>query len=205
MSDEVVWLDLETTRLAIGRAVEGDDPTGEGPPRNVTVARFLPAARLVTVGQFGRFVNDTGYVTTAEVEDSGFASVADQSLIPGASWRRPFGPDQAAANHDDSVAQVSWADAAEYSQWAVHELLTEAQWERLAQAEPSGLEAVWEWCNDFFDPTFHRDEQRVNPTGPPNGRERLAKQSVAGLTNRCGLLSDFGSADLGFRVLQPRR
>ncbi len=202
---EIDWLDLETARFTIGRTVDGDDPTGEGPPRDVTVARFLPAAAPVSVGQFGHFVAQTGYRTTAEREDSGFVAVADRTLIPGASWRYPSGPDGRRSIETEPATQISWIDAAEYAQWASVEMLTEAQWERLGQAHPNHVGATWEWCSDFFDPLFHRDEQRVNPTGPPNGRERLAKQSLTTTTSRCGLLPDFGAADLGFRAAKPRR
>jgi sulfatase modifying factor 1 len=34
---------------------------------------------------------------------------------------------------------------------------------------------VWEWCLDWFDAEFHRGESRVNPTGPPQGRQRVMR------------------------------
>ncbi|MBA2278230.1 MAG: formylglycine-generating enzyme family protein, partial [Chloroflexia bacterium] len=34
---------------------------------------------------------------------------------------------------------------------------------------------VWEWCIDWFSPTFHRDAPRDNPTGPPNGDNRVTR------------------------------
>lgn len=34
---------------------------------------------------------------------------------------------------------------------------------------------TWEWCADWFDPTFHMTASRDNPQGPPNGVARVMK------------------------------
>ncbi|CAH0119245.1 MULTISPECIES: formylglycine-generating enzyme family protein [unclassified Paenibacillus] len=34
---------------------------------------------------------------------------------------------------------------------------------------------VWEWCADWFSPTFHIDGPRVDPQGPPNGQARVMR------------------------------
>lgn len=34
---------------------------------------------------------------------------------------------------------------------------------------------VWEWCNDWFSPTFHQFGSKENPQGPPNGTEKVIK------------------------------
>ncbi|HEV2577644.1 MAG TPA: formylglycine-generating enzyme family protein [Acidobacteriaceae bacterium] len=34
---------------------------------------------------------------------------------------------------------------------------------------------TWEWCADWFDPTFHRTGPRSNPQGPPAGVARVMK------------------------------
>ncbi len=34
---------------------------------------------------------------------------------------------------------------------------------------------AWEWCNDWFHPSWHVTATRVNPVGPPQGRARLMK------------------------------
>jgi len=34
---------------------------------------------------------------------------------------------------------------------------------------------VWEWCVDWFSPTFGRDGPRENPTGPPSGDARVTR------------------------------
>jgi formylglycine-generating enzyme required for sulfatase activity len=34
---------------------------------------------------------------------------------------------------------------------------------------------VWEWCADWFDPTFHRSDRRTDPSGPPTGSARVMR------------------------------
>ena len=34
---------------------------------------------------------------------------------------------------------------------------------------------VWEWCFDWFDAEYHRNERRLNPSGPPEGRQRVMR------------------------------
>ena len=34
---------------------------------------------------------------------------------------------------------------------------------------------AWEWCSDWFHPTWHVTATRVNPLGPPTGAQRLMK------------------------------
>lgn len=34
---------------------------------------------------------------------------------------------------------------------------------------------VWEWCADWFSPTFHIDGPRVDPQGPPTGQARVMR------------------------------
>ena len=34
---------------------------------------------------------------------------------------------------------------------------------------------VWEWCSDWFHPTFHVQASRKNPAGPPQGQAKVMK------------------------------
>jgi formylglycine-generating enzyme required for sulfatase activity len=34
---------------------------------------------------------------------------------------------------------------------------------------------VWEWCNDWFSPDFHKTENRNNPTGPMKGESKVMR------------------------------
>lgn len=69
-----------------------------------------------------------------------------------------------------------------------------------------GIGTRWEWCADYYGAEFFRDEQRVNPTGPHHGTQRVVRGGSVRLTERAAFLPDFEASDLTFRVctlLQP--
>ena len=104
----------------------------------------------VTNAQFAAFVDDTGYVTTAELDGAGWVFVDDfdQDLIEGTNWRHPQGPDTDLTGLDEHpVVQTSWDDAVAYCNWRDARLPTEAEWERAARGED---QRIYPW-GDVFD------------------------------------------------------
>ncbi|HEX8187695.1 MAG TPA: SUMF1/EgtB/PvdO family nonheme iron enzyme, partial [Pyrinomonadaceae bacterium] len=87
-----------------------DEMPDESPGHEVRVGSFWMDAREVTVAEFARFVEATGYRTDAE--RFGWSGVfergsGDWARVDGADWRHPEGPASHAAP-EEPVCQVSW-------------------------------------------------------------------------------------------------
>lgn len=139
----------------------------EGPLRRKTVTQFEMAQTAVTNAEFGRFVEDTGYVTEAERYGWSFVfwSYISESLMPtkgvqglewwrrvdGANWRDINGPSTTddCFHNEHPVVHVSWNDARAYAAWVGGRLPSELEWEHAARG---GLDDVpFPWGNDEPD------------------------------------------------------
>lgn len=147
----------------------------EQPAREVAIEGFRIDRGPVTVAEFERFVDATGYRTLAErPPDPAAYPDADPELLvagsavfhptphpvplndprrwwaylPGADWRHPWGPNSSNdERRDHPVTHVSYEDAAAYAEWAGKELPTEAEWEYAARG---GLDrAIFAWGNEL--------------------------------------------------------
>ncbi|HVV74702.1 MAG TPA: formylglycine-generating enzyme family protein [Mycobacteriales bacterium] len=148
----------------------------ERPARRHRVAGFRIDAHPVTNAEFRRFVNDTGWVTTAEKspDPADFPDALPQDLVPGslvfvptagpvplddwrrwwqwtpgADWRHPTGA--ASTLHGlerHPVVHVSFEDAQAYAQWARKSLPTETEWEYAARA--GRPPTAYSWGEDFL-------------------------------------------------------
>jgi formylglycine-generating enzyme len=148
----------------------------EAPAYPVTVGDFWIDRTPITNKQFRKFVNETGYVTVAEIKPNAddYPGALPQMLKAGslvftplkgpvdlrdwsqwwnfkfgANWRRPYGPRSSISGLEDHpVVHIAYRDAAAYAQWAAKDLPTEAEWEFAARGGLDGAEFAW--GNDFM-------------------------------------------------------
>ncbi len=149
-----------TFRMGQERAeYEGDEL--QMPAHDVCVSDFAIMKTEVTNALFARFVEETGYVTTAETVGSAFEfdrRARVWRLLPGASWRSPRGK-RGRLCSSFPVSQVSWKDCAAFAEWYARDLgvpygtvrlPTEAEWE-LAARGLDGRPYPWGDTSPFDD------------------------------------------------------
>ncbi|MEJ0009479.1 MAG: formylglycine-generating enzyme family protein [Alphaproteobacteria bacterium] len=162
-----------------GRFAMGSDRhyPEEAPVQHAGVGGFWMDRTPVTNAQFGRFVEETGYVTFCELPpdaDLYPGALADMlqaasvvfvrpqqpvdlddhyqwwRFVPGANWRHPYGPDSGIDGKEDHPAvHIAFADAQAYADWAGKQLPGEAEWEFAARGGLDGAEYAW---GDQFTP-----------------------------------------------------
>ncbi|TWU30136.1 formylglycine-generating enzyme family protein [Bythopirellula polymerisocia] len=122
-------------------------PADQRPVHRVGLKSFRLDITLVTNREFENFIDETGYLTTAEKR--GWSLLFDRKSgrwdeAAGVCWRHPTGANSSLVGKDDyPVVHVSWFDAMAYATWAGKRLSSEAEYEYAARGGLSDAPFPW--------------------------------------------------------------
>ena len=152
--DESVLVYVPGGNFEMGQ--DSSDSVRQVPRHPVRLSPYFIGKYEVSVLQFKTYMDANPRTkTVAEERESGNyferhrGGGEGSQRLPGASWRRPWGPDGKPALPEEPVSQVTWGETRAYCSWAQLTLPTEAQWEFAARWDPvSGKARRFPWGED---------------------------------------------------------
>ena len=171
----------------------------EKPQHSVFLDDFWIDETEVTNAMFEKFVNETGYLTTAE-KAGGISYHYDRETTKwiennGVDWSQPYPSSRGITDRQNHpVIHVSWQDANAYCSWAGRRLPTEAEWEKAARGDNA---AIYPWGDQIPDKNLvnfnYLYEDTLSVTELPEGRSPSGVYQMAG--NVWEWVADYYSAD----------
>jgi formylglycine-generating enzyme required for sulfatase activity len=130
----------------------------EKPKHHLYLPEYWIGRYPVTVSQFAAFVQETGYITTAEKARSEY------------TWQHPDGKGSHIRHKTDHpVTCVSWEDAIAYCKWLARKtgdrytLPSEAEWEKAARGSDG---RIYPWGNQWDGNLCNNSTLKINDTTP---------------------------------------
>ncbi|MBU1194892.1 MAG: formylglycine-generating enzyme family protein [Proteobacteria bacterium] len=143
----------------------------------------------VTNALFEIFIEQTGYVTTAEktgygrvysarfkkgTDTSAWSKQAGSQDVKGATWFEPSGPGSTLhQKRNHPVVQVSVKDAHAFASWIGRRLPTEPEWESAARTD---LGNKYPWGNTFNPDALNIEQTGLSDTSPVDEFDEFANE-----------------------------
>ena len=140
------WIDVDAGAFELGAPPDGFAYDNERPRHRVETPAFAISRLPVSNREWTRFAADGGYEQRELWSADGWAWLHDQGRAPH--------PALAAHEPDAPVCHVSWFEADAFARAHGARLPSEAEWEKAATVQGSGLAGVgrvWEWTASVFD------------------------------------------------------
>jgi ergothioneine biosynthesis protein EgtB len=141
---EMEWVTGRTGIAEIGHSGEGFAFDSEGPRHEVLLRPHALADRLVTNGDWLRFIDDGGYSRPELWLSDGWSWVRENGIHAPLYWRSGeggwmrFGLDGLkSVAPAEPVCHISYYEADAFARWAGARLPTEAEWEAAAPLDPA--------------------------------------------------------------------
>ncbi|MEN8220895.1 MAG: formylglycine-generating enzyme family protein [Pseudomonadota bacterium] len=144
LGPQMIWIPAGSYRMG---DIQGCGRKEEQPVHHVSVERFAIGKYELTLGEFKKFVEATGYKTDAEKEGSCYSYSKGWRLIKDINWREP----KFSQSDQHPAVCMSFNDGKAYTKWLSEQtgqqyrLPTEAEWEYAARA---GSQTTRYWGND---------------------------------------------------------
>jgi ergothioneine biosynthesis protein EgtB len=199
------WIKHDGGPVEVGHDGTGFAFDNEGPAHLVQLRPFAMADRLVTCGDWIRFIEDGGYMTAGLWLSDGWAAVQSGGWTAPLYWRKEDGAwsvytlqGRRLVDPAEPVCHVSYYEADAFASWSGARLPTEFEWEAVAggwpvtdqlilggnvhpevQSDPALFGGAWAWTSSAYSP-YPGFRPAAGAVGEYNGKFMVSQQVLRG-------------------------
>jgi len=161
--DGPTWVHFEGGRVWIGADEGRFSFDNEGPRHETLLSPYRLSSRLVSNGEWLRFIDDRGYQRPELWLSDGWAKVREEGWEAPLYWRRVQGEWREMTleglqplDHKAPALHLSYYEADAFATWAGKRLPTEAEWEHAilnaGEAFSQIYDSAWQWTASAYLP-----------------------------------------------------
>jgi formylglycine-generating enzyme len=137
---DIKWADIPAGTFTMGSPLTEVNRKSDEIQHQVTLSAFKISRHEITLAEFRRFIDATGYNTDADKGTDGYFGSyiwtgEKLEIKDGVNWKcDEKGNPRPLADYNYPVIHVSWSDARAFAEWMGCRLPTEAEWEYACRA-----------------------------------------------------------------------